>query len=325
MTRFCFLHLIGSACALCIGICLPAGAQPYPVRAVTLIVPQAAGGTNDIIARLMAQKLGENLGQSFIVDNRPGAGGNIGTAASARAAKDGYTLLLTISSAQAINPALYSNTGFDPVKDFEAVAAIASVPNLLVVHPSFPAQTLAEFIQITRSNPGKYQFASAGNGTLNHLLGEMLNSMAGIEVQHIPYKGVAPALNDLLGGHVPIAFASVPSVIAHVRSGKLRALGVSSAERNAALPEVPAISEAVPGYSGDLWVGLFAVAGTPRDIVATLNSAVNKALADKDLKEKFAALGAQLLGGTPEQLNTMLRSDMARWASVVKASGARLD
>lgn len=325
MTRFRFLHLIGSACALCIGICLPAGAQPYPVRAVTLIVPQAAGGTNDIIARLMAQKLGENLGQSFIVDNRPGAGGNIGTAASARAAKDGYALLLTISSAQAINPALYSNTGFDPVKDFEAVAAIASVPNLLVVHPSFPAQTLAEFIQITRSNPGKYQFASAGNGTLNHLLGEMLNSMAGIEVQHIPYKGVAPALNDLLGGHVPIAFASVPSVIAHVRSGKLRALGVSSAERNAALPEVPAISEAVPGYSGDLWVGLFAVAGTPRDIVATLNSAVNKALADKDLKEKFAALGAQLLGGTPEQLNTMLRSDMARWASVVKASGARLD
>ena len=325
MSRFRFLHLIGSACALCIGICLQAGAQPYPIKAVTLIVPQTAGGTNDIIARLMAQKLGENLGQSFIVDNRPGAGGNIGTAASARAAKDGYTLLLTISSAQAINPALYTHTGFDPVKDFEAVAAIASVPNLLVVHPSFPAQTLAEFIQITRSNPGKYQFASAGNGTLNHLLGEMLNSMADIQVQHIPYKGVAPALNDLLGGHVPIAFASVPSVIAHVRSGKLRALGVSSAERNAALPEVPAIGEAVPGYSGDLWVGLFAVAGTPRDIVAILNSAVNKALADKDLKEKFAALGAQLLGGTPEQLNATLRSDMARWASVVKASGARLD
>lgn len=325
MIRFRFLQSIGGACALCIGICFPLGAQPYPAKPVTLIVPQAAGGTNDIIARLIAQKLGENLGQSFIVDNRPGAGGNIGTAASARAAKDGYTLLLTISSAQAINPALYSNTGFDPVKDFEAVAAIASVPNLLVVHPSFPAQSLAEFIQLTRNNPGKYQFASAGNGTLNHLLGEMLNSMAGIQVQHIPYKGVAPALNDLLGGHVPIAFASVPSVIAHVRSGKLRALGVSSAERNAALPEVPAISEAVPGYSGDLWVGLFAVAGTPRDIVATLNSAVNKALADKDLKEKFAALGAQLLGGTPEQLNAMLRSDMARWAGVVKASGARLD
>jgi tripartite-type tricarboxylate transporter receptor subunit TctC len=300
-------------------------AQPYPNKPVTIIVPQAPGGTNDAVGRILAQKLTETLGQTFLIDNRAGAGGNIGTELAARAPKEGYTLLLTISSTQAINPALYRRVGFDPVKDFEPVAPVGVVPNVLVVHPSFPAKTLAEFVTVVKAHKPEYQYASAGNGSLNHLLGAMLTSSAGLPLQHVPYKGVAPALTDLLGGQVPIAFASLPSCLEHVRGGRLRALGVSSPKRSPALPDVPAIAEVVPGFAGELWVGLFAVAGTPAPVVKRLSDAVATATASPEVLGKFKALGVEPLGGGPAQLASMLKEDMARWAPIVKASGAAVD
>ena len=300
-------------------------AQAWPAKPVVMIVPQAPGGTNDIVARLIATELGTRLGQAFVVDNRPGAGGNIGTQAAAKSAPDGYTVLMTISSSQAINPSLYKSIPFDPIKDFEPVAPVASVPNVLVVNPAFPAKSVAELIAMAKAKPGEYRFASAGNGTLNHLLGEMLNSMAGIKLEHVPYKGVAPALNDVLGNQVPMAFASLPSVIGQLKGGKLRALGVSSAKRNPALPDVPAIAETVPGYSGDLWVALFAVKGTPPEITSKLAASMNQILADKKVHEKLEAQGALVLSGTPAQLAATLKQDIDRWAAIVKVSGATVD
>ena len=305
----------------------PATAQTaYPSRPVTLVVPQAAGGTNDIVGRLVGQKLGEVMNAAVVVDNRPGAGGNIGTQLVAKAPKDGHTLLMTISSSQAINPALYKNPGFDPVKDFRPVGLIGAVPNVLLVNPAFPARTLGEFLSATRSKDASYQYASAGNGTLNHLLGEMLNEMAGIRLQHVPYKGVAPAINDVLGNQLPIVFASLPSALPHIRSGKLRALAVSGAKRSPVLPDVPAIAEAVPGYDGTLWIGLFAPAGLPAAVQTTLQDATRQALAAPDLREKLAQQGVEIAEPTsPEQFSTLLRNDLAKWARIVASSGAAVD
>lgn len=306
---------------------VPAAAQGgYPSRAVTLVVPQAAGGTNDIVGRLVGQKLGEVMNASVVVDNRPGAGGNIGTQLVAKAPKDGHTLLMTISSSQAINPALYKNPGFDPVKDFRPVGLIGSVPNVLLVNPSFPAKSMTEFLALARRSGANLQFASAGNGTLNHLLGEMLDSMAGIQLQHVPYKGVAPAINDVIGGQLPILFASLPSALQHIKSGKLRALAVSGATRSPSLPDVPAIAEFVPGYDGTLWIGLFAPVGLPADVQTTLQDATRKALAAPDLREKLEQQGVEIAAPTtPEQFTALLQSDLAKWARIVRSSGAAVD
>ena len=313
-----------AAAALCTAV--PAAAQPYPSRPVTLVVPQAAGGTNDIVGRLVGQKIGELMSASVVVDNRPGAGGNIGTQLVAKGPKDGYSLLMTISSSQAINPALYKNPGFDPVKDFKPVGLIGAVPNVLLVNPSFPARDFNEFLKLARQKGANYQYASAGNGTLNHLLGEMLNSMAGISLQHVPYKGVAPALNDVLGGQLPIVFASLPSALSHIKAGKLRALAVSGDKRSPVLPEVPAIAEAVPGYNGTLWIGLFAPAGVPADVLAKLQDATRKALAAKDLRDKLEQQGVEIAAPTtPDQFSKLLQDDLAKWARIVKASGAAVD
>ncbi|MBW8718344.1 MAG: tripartite tricarboxylate transporter substrate binding protein [Variovorax paradoxus] len=313
-----------AAAALCTAV--PAAAQPYPSRPVTLVVPQAAGGTNDIVGRLVGQKIGELMNASVVVDNRPGAGGNIGTQLVAKGPKDGYMLLMTISSSQAINPALYKNPGFDPVKDFKPVGLIGAVPNVLLVNPSFPAKDFNEFLKLARQKGANYQYASAGNGTLNHLLGEMLNSMAGISLQHVPYKGVAPALNDVLGGQLPIVFASLPSALSHIKAGKLRALAVSGEKRSPVLPEVPAIAEAVPGYNGTLWIGLFAPAGVPPEVLATLQDATRKALAAKDLRDKLEQQGVEIAPPTtPDQFSKLLQDDLAKWARIVKASGAAVD
>ncbi len=317
--------LAGLAASLALCAAAPAHAEPYPARPIQMVVPQAPGGTNDIVARLVAADLSQRLGQQVVVENRPGAGGNIGTQYAARATPDGYTLLMTISSTQAINPSLYRQVPFDPVKDFEPIAPVASVPNVLVVNPAFPARSMAELISMAKARPDYYRFASAGNGTLNHLLGEMLNSMAGIKLEHVPYKGVAPALNDVLGNQVPMAFASLPSVLPHIKAGKVRALGVSSARRSPFAPDIPAIGETVPGYSGDLWVGLFAVKGTPREVSQKLAQTLHAALADKALRDKLAAQGAEVLDGTPQQFSALLKSDMDKWAKIVKSSGAQVD
>ena len=304
----------------------PAPVEKYPIRPITLVVPQTPGGTNDIVGRVIAQKLSDITAMSVIVENRPGAGGNIGTQAVARSAKDGYTLLLTVSSAQAINPALYKNPGFDPIKDFTPVALIGSVPNVLVVHPTFQARTLDEFLALLKSKPDNtFQYASAGNGTLNHLLGEMMNQMTRTEMQHIPYKGVAQALNDLLGGQVPIAFASVPSVLQHIKAGKLVALGVSSPKRSPVLADTPAIAEKIPGFSGTLWIGLFAPAGVPRAALNQLEAHLAQVQAVPELKEKLQSSGVELASASPAEFANLLRDDIAHWAKIVKTSGAKLD
>lgn len=305
-------------------------AQAWPARPIVMIVPQAPGGTNDIVGRLVSQKLAEVLGASVVVENRPGAGGNIGTQAVAKAPRDGHTLLMTISSSQAINPALYRKPGFDPVKDFRPIGLIGSVPNVLLAHPGFAAKSVPELIAMSRGRPDEFRYASAGNGTLNHLLGEMLNSMAGIQLQHVPYKGVAPALNDVLGGQVPLLFGSLPSTLPHIQAGRLRALAVSGAARSPLLPDVPTIGETVPGYNGTLWVGLFAPEGVPAPVLAQLQDGMARALAAGDLRGKLEASGVELAGPAdrpvpPAQMAALLREDIAKWARIVKDSGASLD
>ena len=237
---------------------------------------------------------------------------------------------MTISSSQAINPALYKNAGFDPVKDFKPISLIGAVPNVLLVNPSFPAKSVAELVALAKAKPGEYQYASAGNGTLNHLLGEMLNSMAGISLQHVPYKGVAPALNDVLGGQLPMLFASLPSSLAHIKAGKLRAIAVSGATRSPVLPDVPTVAETVPGFNGTLWIGLFAPVGVPPDVLARLQDGMTKTLAAKDLRDKLEQQGVELAGTiekpvTPEQFTALLNDDIAKWARIVKTSGASVD
>jgi len=300
-------------------------AAGYPNRPVTMVVPNATGGTNDIVGRLIAIELAEEFKQSVVLVNKPGAGGNIGTAQTKTAAADGYTLLMTVNSAQAINPALYKNVGFDPVKDFIPITIIGSVPNVLVVHPSFPAKTLAEFLALIKANPGKYQYASAGNGTVNHLLGIMMDQKGAYKMEHIPYKGVAPAMADVLGGQVPIAFASLPSALSNIRQGQLRALGVSTAVRSPSLPDVPAMIEQIPAFSGELWVGLFAIAGTPAEIVGKIYEATATVMKKPAVQKKLADLGLELAFDTPAQFKARLDDDIVKWREIVRASGATVD
>jgi tripartite-type tricarboxylate transporter receptor subunit TctC len=234
-------------------------------------VPQAPGGANDVIARIVAHKLGENLGTQLIVDNRPGAGGNIGTVAAARAPRDGHTVLITVSSAHVVNPFLYKSAGFDPLKDFDPVTTVATAGYVLVANPAFEAKSMKELIAIAKAKPGQVSYASAGNGTLNHLLAEMLKTTVGIDLVHIPYKGAAASVTDVIGGRVPISFQSLPSSISFIDSGKLRVLGVANEKRLTALPDVPTIGETVRGYGATPWYGLFVPAGTPKEIIARLH------------------------------------------------------
>lgn len=303
----------------------PLHAADYPRQAITLVVPHAPGGTNDIVARLMATELAKRLEQPVVVNNRPGAGGNIGTEQVARAKPDGYTLLMTVSSSQVINPALYDSIGFDPVKDFSPVHTVGVVPNVLLVHPDFPAGNLSEFRTVVKQNPGKYQYASAGNGSLNHLLGAMLHQMDGLELVHVPYRGVAPAMSDVLGNQLPIVFASLPSALPHIQAGRLRALGVSTETRSPALPDVPAIGEQIPGYGGDLWIGLFAVAGTPADVIERLAKESHAIMAEPSVQAKLAELGVERLDDTPQELAERMQADLVKWKKIVDASGAKVD
>ena len=314
------------ALALASAVVLPAAAQEkYPARPVTIIVPQAAGGANDTIARVIAQKLTEQMGQPFVIDNRPGAGGNVGTVAAAKARPDGYTLMLTADSSMVINPSLYKNTGFDPLKDFEPVGPVATAGYVLVANNDFPAQNVSELVALAKQQPGKINIGSAGNGTLNHLIGEMLSKQTGIKLVHVPYKGAAAAVTDLIGGQVQVSVQSLPSSIAHIRAGKIKVLGVVNLKRVPALPDAPMIGETVKGFGATPWYGMFAPAGTPTAVVQQLNAEINKALESKDVQEKLAGAGTEPYKGSPEQLAAVVREDLPRWARIVKESGASID
>ncbi len=310
---------------ICIFTGLDALGQPYPSKPITIVVPQAAAGTNDIVARIIAPSMGDALGTSIVVENKPGAGGNIGTQIVARSAKDGYTLLLTINSAQAINPALYKNPGFDPINDFVPLYYIGATPYVLVSPPGSPYKTLADVVSAAKKKPGELSYASAGNGTISHLLGAMLNTSAGIEMQHIPYKGVAPAINDVLGGQVPLAFASLPSALNYIKAGKLQAIAISSAKRSSAAPDIPTIAETFPDCVGEVWVAIFAPIGVNADIVKKIQSAMDKMMARPDVREKLMAQGLDLSPVPPVKLAALLKDELAKWVKIVKASGAQLD
>ncbi|MEY2660560.1 MAG: putative extracytoplasmic binding receptor [Pseudomonadota bacterium] len=297
----------------------------YPVKTVTLIVPQAAGGANDAIARVIAQKLTEQTGISFVIENRTGAGGNVGAAAAAKTRPDGYTLMLTADSVMVINPALYKTTGFDTLKDFEPVASVATAGYVLVANPSFPAKNVSELIALAKQQPGKINIGSAGNGTLNHLIGEMLGKEAGIDLVHVPYKGAAAAVTDLVAGQVQVSVQSLPSSIAFIKNGKINVLGVVNPKRIAALSDSPTIGETLKGFGTTPWYGLFAPAGTPKAIVAQLNAEIAKALESKDVQERLAGVGCEPYKSTPEQFSSLIRADLVRWAGIVKSSGASID
>ncbi len=315
-----------AALAVAAALCTTAFAQDkYPSKPITLIVPQAAGGANDAIARVVAQRLSEQMGQSVVVDNRPGAGGTLATAALARAKRDGYTLLLTADSAHVVGPALYKNPGFDAVKDFEPVAPVATAGYVLVANPSFPANNVAELIAQAKAQPDHYAIASAGNGTLNHLIGEMLQKQAGIQLRHVPYKGSAAAATDVVSGQVPLSVQSLPSVMGFIKGGKLKVLGVVNAKRVAALPDVPTIGETLKGFGEAPWYALFAPAGTPAPIVAQLQAEVARALDQKDVADRLAAVGCEPFKGTSAQLSALVRADLVKWARVVKDTGATVD
>lgn len=297
----------------------------YPTRPVNVIVPQGAGGANDTIARIISAKLSEVLGQQFVVENRTGAGGNIGTAAAAKAKPDGYTLMLTTNGAQVINPWLYKTTGFDPIKDFTPVGLVASAGYVLVANAAFPANNVNELIAQLKANPGKYNYASAGNGTLNHLIMEMFKQQMGLNIQHVPYKTASAAAADVAGGVVPVSVQSAPSSLGLIKAGKIKALAVTNEKRIGALPDVPSISETIPGFGSTPWYGILAPAGTPVAIVNKLNAAIKTALADKDVQERLLKQGCEPLESTPQQFATLIKDDLANWQKIVKSSGARVD
>ena len=318
--------LIALSSLLSLGTLSTSQAQDkYPSKPVTLIVPQAAGGANDAIARVIAQKLTEQTGQSFIVDNRTGAGGNVGASAAAKTKADGYTLMLTADSVVVINPSLYKTTGFDTLKDFEAVGSVATAGYVLVANPAFPAKNMAEFIAQAKQQPGKINIGSAGNGTLNHLIGEMLGKETGIDLVHVPYKGAAAAVTDLVAGQVQVSVQSLPSSISFIKNGKIKVLGVVNPKRIAALPDSPTIGETIKGFGTTPWYGVFAPVGTPKAIVAQLNAEIAKALESKDVQERLAGVGCEPYKTSAEQFASLVKSDLTRWSTIVKASGASVD
>jgi len=303
-----------------------AWAQPYPTKSIRLVVPFPAAGTTDILAREVAQRLSVSFGQSVVVDNRPGAAGNIGSDMVAKSAPDGYTLLMGTVGTHAINPSLYAKMPYNHVKDFVPIVLVAGVPNVLEVTPSLPVNSVADLIKLAKEKPGQLNFASSGSGTSIHLSGELFKTMTGVDMMHVPYKGSAPALTDLMGGQVQLMFDNLPSSLAQIKAGKLRAIAVTSAQRSPALPNIPTIAESgLPGFEASSWFGLLAPAGTPPAIVARVNADVNEWLQTAEAKEKLLAQGAIPAGGTPEQFAAHIRVETEKWDKVVKASGAKVD
>jgi tripartite-type tricarboxylate transporter receptor subunit TctC len=321
LTRRNFLHLVASAAALP-AVLRTALAQTYPARPVHIIVGFAPGSASDIIARLISQKLSERLGQQFIVENKPGAGGTLGAETAVRAAPDGYTLLLC-GSADAINAAVYTNLSYNLIRDIAPVASIADGPLVLVVNPAFPASTVPEFIAYAKANPGTVNFGSAGVGTVAQLAGELFKVMAGVDLVHVPYRGLAPAITDLIGGRVQAIFSTMPPAIAQVRAGKLRALAVTSATRSEALPDLPTIADFLPGYQATLMNGLGAPKDTPAQIVETLNKEINTALADPAIKARLADLGNTPVAMSPAEFGKFIADETEKWAKVIKTAGIK--
>ncbi len=310
------------------GPCVASAAlsQDYPSRPIRIIVPFPAGGTADLLARQIGQTMSEALRQQVVIENRPGAGGNIGADLAAKSKPDGYTLLMGTVSTHAINPNLYPKMPYDPVKDFAPVTMVARMPNLLVVHPSVPASNVAELIALAKTRPGALAFASAGNGTTQHLAGELFKKMAGVDMIHVPYKGNAPAVTDLVGGQVQVMFDNIPVSLQQVRAGKLRALAVTGPARSPVLPELPTLAEAgLPGYSITSWFGLYAPSGTSPQIIERLNREANKALATAQIRRRLTDQGIEPAGGTPGQFADFMRAELVKWGKIVRESGARVE
>ena len=304
--------------------CGAVSAQDYPARPVRWVSPWPPGGANDIFSRIIAQRLSEALGQAVVVENRPGAAGAIGTEAVAKSPADGYTLTLGSSPTHAIAPSLNPALPYDPLRDFDAVTLVAVVPNVLVVNPALPVNSVRELIALAKSRPGTLNFASAGNGTSQHLSGELFKVMAAVDMVHVPYKGTAPALAELLAGQVQLTFDNIPALLPHIQSGKLRALAVTPAARSAALPNLPTVAEAgVAGYDASVWFGVFVPAGTPRPLVLRLHSEIARALATPDIKARMAAMGAEVSGIGPDAFREFWRKEIPKWAEVVKAAGIK--
>jgi len=304
----------------------PAIAQTYPSKPLRLVCPFPPAGAVDIASRAIANELQKILGQPVTVENRPGAGGNVGGEVAAKSAPDGYTLFMTTSGIQAINPALYAKMSFDPNKDFAPVAPLVSLNNVLVLNPSVHASTLRELITIAKANPGKITYASSGNGTSIHMSGELFKSMTGVDILHIPYKGSGPAVADLIGGQVNMMFDNIPSSLPHIKAGKLKAIATTGAKRDPALPDLPTIAEAgVPGYESGVWFGLSVPTGTPKDIIAKLNADAIRGAKSPEFNKRMGDLGYLIIPGTADQMADMIKAEIVRWTPVVKSSGAKVD
>ncbi|MBN9594759.1 MAG: tripartite tricarboxylate transporter substrate binding protein [Afipia sp.] len=314
------LIAMGFAAFLSTGTC----AQDYPTRPVKWVVGYPPGGATDILARLIGQRLSERLGQQFIIENKPGAGNNVGTESVVNADPDGYTVLL-VNPANGINASLYAKLSFNFIRDIAPVAGLARVPNVMVVPKDFPAKTVAEFIAYAKANPGKVNMASSGNGTSIHLSGELFKAMTGVEMLHVPYRGSAPAITDLLSGRVQVMFDNMPSAISHIRAGTLRALAVTTASRSAELPDVPTVGDTVKGYEASAWFGMGAPAKTPKPVIDKLNKEINAILAEPEMKKKIAEMGGVTLVGTPEDFGKIIVSETEKWEKVVKFAGARVE
>ncbi|PDT16509.1 ABC transporter substrate-binding protein [Rhizobium sp. J15] len=301
-------------------------AADFPDHAITMVVPFAAGGSTDVVARIVAQKMSEDLGQQVIVQNVAGAGGNLGAGNVARADPDGYTILMGTVATHALNPLILKSTPYDPEKDFAPVSLLVVVPNVLVVNPELPAKTVQELVALLKAEPDKYSYASSGNGTPLHLSGELFKSMAGVSMQHIPYKGAGPALNDVIGNQVPIMFDNLPSSSSHIKAGTLRALAVTTAARAPSFPDVPTIAESgIPGYETYTWNALFAPANTPSEVVTRLNASANKALKDPAVAERMKEFSATIVGSTPEELAAHVKAELAKWGPVVKGANIQME
>jgi tripartite-type tricarboxylate transporter receptor subunit TctC len=302
----------------------PAAAQTYPTRAITLVVPFAPGGSASTAARSVADKMGELLGQQIVIDNRGGAGGTVATRSVAKAAPDGYTLMVVTSATVGTSPSLFQNLGYDPRKDFDPIGLIAATPNLIAVHPSFPARSLAELIKVGKETATPIPYGSPGTGTLNHLTVELIAYRTGMKLAHVPYKGAGPALNDLLGGHISVLISAIPNSHSHILAGTIRGLGITGAKRSALLPEVPTFAEAgFPGYDVPLRWGMAAPAGTPRAIIDKLNSALNAALATEEVRQRLALEGAEPVPSTPQEYAAIIDREVTMWSDLVKAVGIK--